>query len=809
MSTGPSSPARRAVVRWAWRLFRREWRQQLMVLTLLAVAVAASVAAAAMTVNAVSKANGQLGDANALIHVDAADPRAASLDVAAARARFGDVEVVSHQQVVVPGLSRPLDLRGQDPDGVYSHPTLRLLAGRYPTAADEVALTDRVAALLSAEIGDRVELDRTTRTVVGRVENPDDLNDEFALVAPGRDQHATSLVLLLHTDDRPGRSSTAGSTDPRRLEVETFGTDGDAVAALLLVAITLTMALVGLIATAGFVVVAQRRQRQLGLLAAIGATERHLRLVMVANGAIVGLTAAVVGAVVGVGGWIVAAPAVEEAAAHRIDRFDLPWALIAASMAIAVVMATAAAWWPARTIARVPVISALSGRPARSTPVHRSLAVAAALVGAGVVGIAMARPVGDHVRPLLLVAGMVGVILGVVFVAPAAVRVIAAPAARLPLAARLALRDLVRYQARAAAALAAVTLALGIGVTVVVLAQSNAHHEGQSNLSDRQLVISIGTAPTTPVGGLSTADTARLDAQAARVAAALPGSSLFTLDVAMNPSTASQRGPREPVSVALPIDNGFRGLGYPYVATPQLLQRYGIDVPTSDDTTELLTSLPGHVLLLDPAAPPPRGASPTSNVVRRTELPSYSSAPRSLITPGAMRRHGWVPVRAGWLVESSAPLTTAQVAAARNLAADAGLTIEVRDAHDDLARVRNIATTVGALLALAIVAMTIGLIRGESAGDLRTLTATGAAPRTRRAITATTAGALALLGVVLGTAGAYGALIAAYHADLGRLAPLPITNLLQLVIGLPLVAAAAGWLLAGREPARFARQPLD
>ena len=34
-------PARRAVIRWAWRLFRREWRQQLLVLTLLMIAVAA------------------------------------------------------------------------------------------------------------------------------------------------------------------------------------------------------------------------------------------------------------------------------------------------------------------------------------------------------------------------------------------------------------------------------------------------------------------------------------------------------------------------------------------------------------------------------------------------------------------------------------------------------------------------------------------------------------------------------------------------------------------------------------------------
>ena len=35
--------ARRAVIRWGWRLFRREWRQQLLVLGLLTVAVAAAI----------------------------------------------------------------------------------------------------------------------------------------------------------------------------------------------------------------------------------------------------------------------------------------------------------------------------------------------------------------------------------------------------------------------------------------------------------------------------------------------------------------------------------------------------------------------------------------------------------------------------------------------------------------------------------------------------------------------------------------------------------------------------------------------
>ena len=807
MSTAPSSPARRAIVRWAWRLFRREWRQQLLVLTLITVAVAASIAAAAITANAVSTTNGEVGAATSLVHVDNTDPAVAARSVEAAEQRFGTVEVVSHQRVDLPGLSRPLDVRGQDPDGVFSHPTLRLRAGRYPATADEVALTDRVADILGVQIGDRVDVGRVTRTVVGRVENPDDLRDEFALVAPGTDPAATSLTLFVDSDGAGGRAPVSATPGAPRLEIETFGTDRTAIAAVLLVAVTLAMSLVCLIATSGFVVIAQRRQRQLGLLAAIGATERHLRLVMVANGAIVGAVAAIVGALLGVVGWIVAAPAVEAAAAHRIGRFDLPWGLVLACMAIAVVTATAAAWWPARAMARLPVISALSGRPTRPTPVQRSVALAVALLVLGVAGIVAARPVGDHVRPPLLMAGVVAVILGIVLAAPAAIRLLAAPAGHLPFAARLAVRDLARYQARAAAALAAITLGLGIAVSVVVLAQASVVHGGEGNLSDRQLLVSV-VDPRPTAGEAATSEADRLDARIGAVAATLGRPAVFGLDVAMNPTAGGASGPGESVSVVRPIANGFRGLGLAYVATPELLQHYGIDL-AADDTTELLTSKSGDVMLLDTSAPPPRNATYTAAGVRRATLPTYTSAPNSLITAAAMKRHGWTAQRVGWFVETSAPLTTAQIAAARDAAAANGLAIEVRDSQDGIAAVRTIATSVGALLALAIVAMTIGLIRSEAGRDLRTLTATGASASTRRAITATTAGALALLGVVLGTIGAYVALVAAYHADLGQLTPLPIANLLELVVGLPIVAAAAGWLLAGREPKRFARQALD
>ena len=36
-----------------------------------------------------------------------------------------------------------------------------------------------------------------------------------------------------------------------------------------------------------------------------------------------------------------------------------------------------------------------------------------------------------------------------------------------------------------------------------------------------------------------------------------------------------------------------------------------------------------------------------------------------------------------------------------------------------------------------------------------------------------------------------------------------VVSLLILLIGLPLVAAAGGWLLAGREPEVISRQPIE
>jgi putative ABC transport system permease protein len=253
-----------------------------------------------------------------------------------------------------------------------------------------------------------------------------------------------------------------------------------------------------------------------------------------------------------------------------------------------------------------------------------------------------------------------------------------------------------------------------------------------------------------------------------------------------------------------------------FVATPAMLRYLGIDASTIKPGTNFLAA-PGVGVdkLVIPSFRDRRDFAITH--VQRIGLRGrlFGSAMGlnaryvAFITVNALRRLGWTQIPGGWLVESKRPLTSDQIAEARELAADAGLTTEVRRGTTSFAKTMGIATGAGALLALGILAMTVGLIRSESAGDLRTLTATGAALRVRRTLTAATAGALAVLGALLGVAGAYLVLIAIYHDKLGYLSHVPVLYLALAVVGVPFAASAAGWLVAGREPPAIARRAIE
>jgi putative ABC transport system permease protein len=824
---GPRSggvPARRAVIRWAGRMFKREWRQQILVLALLTVAVAAAIASITMVYNTSPSDNAEHGSANYLLRLDGADPRKLEAGLASAEKRFGTAEVIEHRSVLVPGSVESVDVRAQDPNGVYGGELLSLRRGSYPTGAGQIAVTDGVAELLGLEIGKTLDLDGRRRTVVGIVENPRKLSDEFALVSPSSagapdnvtvlvDANEASIDSFVQSLGEPGESAFTGS--------ENRPNDRAADALAMFSVATVFLLLASLVAAAGFAVVAQRRLRQLGMLAAVGATQKHLRLVLLWNGALVGAIAAIGGTIIGLALWVVFAPTLESATDHRIDRLSLPWALIAMTVLFAGIAATAAAWWPGRTVARLPVMLALSGRPPKPRPARHAAIAAAALIAVGIASLALS----NRDRPPLIIVGIVATILGCLLLGPPAIRIFSGLAGRLSVAPRLALRDLVRYQARSGAALAAVALALGIAATVVIVASAEAAKSSAEppNLSNRQIRIYLGpprAKEAIPATALNQVD--RMVASVRQLAAQLGSAEVTPLRKAFEPGAPTFFDAHINTRVIPTIETTRRsgrtyyGEGQLYVATPAVLRYLGIDPATVDPGTDFLAdrSVPTNELVIPSFKE--RKEYALTNVqridVRQRLFGSVGSQPAqklTFITLNGLRRHGWKQIPAGWLVESSKPLTSDQIADARELAAGAGLAMEVRRGKTTFAEAKAIATAAGALLALAILAMTVGLIRGESAGDLRTLAATGASSGIRRKLTASTAGALALLGALLGVAGAYIVLMATYYDDLGYLSDVPVLYLALAVIGVPMAATAAGWVLAGREPPAIARRAIE
>ena len=374
--------------------------------------------------------------------------------------------------------------------------------------------------------------------------------------------------------------------------------------------------------------------------------------------------------------------------------------------------------------------------------------------------------------------------------------------------------------------MAAVTLGLGIAAAVVVVASAEGAKTAEEppSLSARQIRIYLGPPEerkVTPVE--APAQLNRLAMGARAVAAKLDHATLLPLDKAMEPGVApgimgdTRFVPTVELTKQFVDPEGrrsYRNESELYVATPAVLRYLGIDPAAVDPSSDFLVdrSISAREFVIPSMTS--RKALPVANV-QTIETGNHlfgsgsSRVPPYFVTLNGLRRHGWGQIPAGWLVESSRPLTNAQILDARRAAGDAGLAVEVKEEAGSNEVVMAIATGAGAILALAILAMTVGLIRSESTGDLRTLTATGATSRTRRTLTATTAGALALLGAVLGVAGAYVMLAALYHDDLGYLSDAPVFYLALAVLGVPLLATASGWLLAGREPPVIARAVID
>jgi putative ABC transport system permease protein len=443
-----------------------------------------------------------------------------------------------------------------------------------------------------------------------------------------------------------------------------------------------------------------------------------------------------------------------------------------------------------------------------------------------------------------LLFGIILLIPGLILLAPFFLSLTARLGRRAPIATRLALRDLARYRARSGSALAAISIGVLVAVIVMLAAAArygNVLDYAGPNLSSTELALHANTPPPagtilrgpngrTQVTGQPTtkiATPAQLAADAERIAKGLRGQL-----VGLESPNAQLNGTQE----------GRQWDGQIYVATPQLLRAFGIPQSDMNPNADVLSSRPGlagvsGLVLNDasdaksaggqggPGGPGGEGGPSQSCTVATgcllhpviqqvSGLPSGTSAPNTVITEHAMREFHITESTNDWLVQGSQPFTAAQISSAELAASTSQLSVESKNDQTTSTAVIGWATIFGIIIALGVLGMSVGLVRSETAGDLRTLAATGASSFTRRTLTAVTAGALGFLGALLGVAGGYIGMIGwlrsnSLNGGIAALGNVPVADLLLILVGMPLFAAIVGWLFAGRQPSDLAWQPME
>ncbi len=826
-------PARRAVVRWAWRLFKREWRQQLLIVALIVLAVGATILGAAVATNTPQPTSFGFGTAQDLATYQGLNPHVAN-QLSILQRRFGRTDVIENETLSIPGSINTYNLRAQNPHGAFGRPMLALLSGHYPTAPGQVAVTPGVASDFNLKVGDLWHQGGATRRVVGMVDNPQSLLDEFALVLPGQ-VHAPSQVTVLF-DAHGVRASSIG----RNVETPASVAQSNPLnpQTISLAVLTIGMLLIAIMAVGGFTVLAQRRLRSLGMLASLGAPDKLVGLVVRGErrcrrggrrrrrdrprprglarlqteprGELPPRHRRVRPAVAGgrtgdhprCRGHVLrrfSPGAGDNQGTHRVCSFGK---------------------------AAIPETGSSLGAARHRLPRHRL----------PLVGLLGRRRWREPRRTPELVFGLVALIPGVILLSPFCLTLLAKLGRSAPVAVRLPLRDLSRYRARSGSALSAISIGVLVAIIIIVVAAArygNVLDYAGPNLASNQLIVYASNGgPGGPGSGQSTTagQLRTMEKSTYAIAASLGSHDVIAL---------------EQTSANLNHNASGRSFsGQVYVATPQLLKAFGIKAAQVDPRAEILTMRPGlsglskmqltygnfgggqqHFSGSGPG--PGNGGNQTSSacdakneclpnptIQEVSALPGGTSAPNTVVTEYAVHRFHLHPSVAAWLIQSPTAPTAAQISSARTAASLAGMTIETKNSQPTSATVIDWATIFGIALALGILAMSVGLIRSETAADLRTLAATGASSSTRRTLTAVTAGALGLLGAVLGTVAGYVGVIGwirtnSLNGGISALGSVPVENLLLILVGMPLVAALAGWLLAGHQPASMAHQPLE
>ncbi|MFF3852604.1 FtsX-like permease family protein [Micromonospora sp. NPDC002575] len=680
----------------------------------------------------------------------------------------------------------------------------RVLAGRPPTAADEVGLNRAALRRLRAGLGDRiVPADGSAeRTVVGEVEFPDNLRPMVTLppsAGPSTEpRNESSWLVDLPADADPGlteRLNARGIIVVARAPARHPTAQPGVVRTALSVedtSITLLVAGLGLLEVVllvgpAFAVGVRRRRRDLALVAVAGGDAAHLRRIVLADGVVLGCAGAAAGLTLGVAGAFAARPLIEEYVfGARFGAYRVFPAALAAIAAVAVLAGVLAALAPAWTAARQDVVAGLAGR--RTPPGRRRRwPLIGALLAA--LGVAVAALGATRDATVVLFAGVVLGELGLVFVTPTLVGALARAGRWLPLAPRIALRDASRNRSSAAPAISAVMAAVAGSVALGVYVASD------SARTDASYVPAMPVGHAMIVGDRTALPPVSRVAEVA--AAALPGSTVARLDTPACPAPSGENdwcdvraklpaGRACPYQVAQLRDAAVRARARTDPRCDGWVEgtsTSGFVVPVSIDDGDALAALTGagpaevaaarRVLAAGGAVVTDEryllagrltltatrtGNDPEPVVTATDSVPGYAlrggiEGDRLVVSRAAAARLGLGTRQIGYALATAAAPTPAQQdrldVELRRLG-QLDVVFERGTAGSDQRSLLLVLAVGSGLITVGAAAVATGLAAAEGRADLSTLGAVGASPRMRRVLSLCQAGVIAVLGSVLG-----------------------------------------------------------
>jgi putative ABC transport system permease protein len=373
----------------------------------------------------------------------------------------------------------------------------RRVEGRIPVKPDEVAVNAALRDRMHLEVGGTVELeDGRVLTVTGILRDASTKSDRVwvptdgvRVSGPVWGPEATSWLVdagrAVTWSDVRRLNKVGGAVISRHVLAHpppaseippemSFHDDGGPISQSTgaVIALVVVMALLEVVLLAGpaFAVGARRQSHTLALMAATGATPRHLRRVVLAGAVVLGSAAAAIGVVLGIAVAYAALPVAQQHDGSYFGPFDIrPVELLAIAL-FGVVSAVLAAGVPAWLAARQDVVAVLGGRRGDPKPRARSPLAGALLLATGIAMSVAAASQGQGSEVLIAGSAVVAV-LGMILLIPVVLAVVARLARALPLPLRYAVRDAARHRTRTVPAVAAVAatvvgvVALGIGAS--------------------------------------------------------------------------------------------------------------------------------------------------------------------------------------------------------------------------------------------------------------------------------------------------------------------------------------------------------